>query len=137
MNTVSCTNNVLSNVVTITVGSGSAPSLTVTLTNTVTSNQVTSGAVCDGEGIIVDASGSTGDGYEFILNSVTVQGPSSVSSYTFPAFSNGDTIQVRVFETLMVQVALLITSKQLLIVFQVITGLIPQIKKFVLKVTQL
>ena len=27
-----------------------------------------------------------------------VQGPSSVSSFTFPAFSNGDTIQVRVFE---------------------------------------
>ena len=98
LNTVSCTNNVYSNVVTITVGSGSAPTLTVTLTNTVTSNQVTSGAVCDGEGIIVDASGSTGNGYEFILNTATVQGPSSVSSYTFPAFSNGDTIQVRVFE---------------------------------------
>ena len=70
LNTVSCTNNVYSNVVTITVGSGSAPTLTVTLTNTVTSNQVTSGAVCNGEGIIVDASGSSGNGYEFILNNI-------------------------------------------------------------------
>ena len=98
LNTVSCTNNVYSNVVTITVGSGSAPTLTVTLTNTVTSDQVTSGAVCNGEGIIVDASGSSGNGYEFILNTVPVQGPSSVSSFTFPGFSNGDKIQVRVYE---------------------------------------
>ena len=40
LNTVSCTNNVYSNVVTITVGSGSAPTLTVTLTNTVTSDKL-------------------------------------------------------------------------------------------------
>ncbi|MDA8763762.1 hypothetical protein N9M92_06020, partial [Flavobacteriaceae bacterium] len=87
-----------SNVVTITVGTGSAPTLTVTMTNTVTSAQVTNQTICSGEGVIINAGASSGNGYEFYLNDAPVQLVTNISSFTYLALNDQDRLQVRVFE---------------------------------------
>ncbi|MBT6128129.1 MAG: hypothetical protein HOH47_05990, partial [Flavobacteriaceae bacterium] len=87
-----------SNVVTITIGAGSAPTLTVTMTNTVTSAQVSNQTICSGEGINIDAGASSGDGYEFYLNDAPVQLVTNISNFTFLGLSDQDRLQVRVFE---------------------------------------
>ena len=97
LNSKSCTATP-SNEITITVGSGSAPTLTVTMTNTSTSNTVTNNTLCVGDGIAFDATGSSGNGYEFKLNGTTVQGPSNDGTFTINSFSDNDLVVVRVFE---------------------------------------
>ncbi|MGB2347178.1 MAG: hypothetical protein ACPH7K_01730, partial [Flavobacteriaceae bacterium] len=88
--------------VTIQIGSGSAPTMVVTPVNASTSNVITNTAgtlyVCPGDIIDFNAASSSGNGYEYFLNSSSIQSPTASSTYTLSSYTDNSIFRVRNYE---------------------------------------
>ena len=92
----------ITSTVTLELGSGSAPTMTVTAVNTTDSSVIsptgTSLFICPGDSVDFNAAGSSGNGFEYFLNFSSVQSPTNLSTYTLSSISDNDVFQIRNYE---------------------------------------